>query len=81
MQVPSLLKKSKTNSPPTAMPESPLRLGAYRYKPVEDITVYELAKLLEVFTFAFNAAVMATKQYDYEPYITQHKLERHFTKD
>lgn len=47
----------------------------YRYNPKEDITAYEVSRLLLMFYFA------VTNNYytiDYYSYIQEHKLERHF---
>ena len=46
----------------------------YIYKPKEDITPYELAMMLHLFTF-FH---LTYYQYDYWEFITRNKLERHF---
>lgn len=60
------------------MPIGALKLGAYTYNPKEDVTPYELARLLELFTFAFHPAV--PHRYDFEDFVTKHNLKRHFEK-
>ena len=60
------------------MPVGALRLGAYTYNPKVDVTPYELARLLELFTFAFHPTVPRT--YDFEDFVTKHNLTRHFDK-
>jgi hypothetical protein len=76
MQIPTLLKSTKVDAL-VDMPENSLRFGAYIYRPAQDITTYELAKLLELFTFAFNYAVKPLS-HDYESFVKRHNLERHF---
>ena len=43
---------------------------AFRWIPQPDITAYELALALPIF--------MHIGRFDWEPYIKEHKLERHF---
>lgn len=62
-----------------SMPIGALRLGAYTYKPREDVTPFELAKLLELFTFAFHPSVPRT--YDFEDFVMKNNLARHFEKE
>ena len=47
----------------------------YAYKPQEDITPYELAMLIKLWPFF---TISNYQGYDYESYILEHKLERHF---
>lgn len=61
------------------MPASPLKLGAHAFKPRKDITAYELAKLVELFTFAFHPGL--TKVYNFESFVKSNNLERHFVKE
>jgi hypothetical protein len=72
-QVASLLKSTKSNVSVTPI----MRLGAYTYNPKEDITPYEVSRLIELFTFAFHPA---THNYDYETTINKYNLTRHFEK-
>ncbi len=48
----------------------------YEYNPKEDITAYEVSRLLLLFYFA--ATVRESHTFDYCSYIQEHKLERHF---
>ncbi len=47
----------------------------YTYNPKEDITVYELSRIIQLF-FTISAA----KSYNYDSisFVKEHKLERHF---
>ena len=47
----------------------------YKYKPQEDITTFELATLIVMFPFF---TISHYQGYDYEAYILENKLERHF---
>ena len=47
----------------------------YTYKPQEDITTFELATLLRMFSFF---TIAHYNGYDFEAYILENKLERHF---
>lgn len=48
----------------------------YRYNPKEDITAYEVSRLLLMFYFALSNKDFYTV--DYYSYVQEHKLERHF---
>ena len=71
--------QAKTELDFEPMPESPLKLGAHTFKPKEDITPYEVAKLMELFTFAFHPSL--NKQYNFESFVKSNNLERHFVKE
>lgn len=47
----------------------------YTYKPQEDITTFELATILRMFPFF---TIAHYNGYDFEAYILENKLERHF---
>lgn len=74
-----LTQEAKLNLDLEPMPDSPLKLGAHTFKPKNDITTYELAKLVELFTFAFHPGL--TKLYNFESFVKSNKLERHFVKE
>lgn len=48
-----------------------------RYTPKEDITPYELARMIQLFAIAFVPNVAA--YYDYWKYIEEYNLMRHFS--
>lgn len=68
----------------TKLPVSELSIsdegGNYLYKPQKDITTFELAKILHLFTVATSTAssFYGYKQYDYKGFMVEHGLERHF---
>jgi len=47
----------------------------YTYNPQEDITTFELATLIRMFPFF---TIAQYNGYDFEAYILENKLERHF---
>ena len=48
-----------------------------RYTPKEDITPYELARMIQLFAIAFVSNI--AHYYDYWKYIEEHNLMRHFS--
>ena len=53
----------------------------YVYKPTPDISAYELSKLLRLFVIATTATGNGLwSQYDFEGFIIQNQLEKHFEK-
>lgn len=54
----------------------------YIYRPKEDITAFELSKLLHLFVVAMTSsgAWAGMNCYDYRGFIMQNALERHFEK-